>query len=259
MMGKWWKRKRKLTASGFFPFFGVISTLRYLRILLEDCQRYEDALQYLSNLDSYRAVEALKKYGKMLVTSRPEETTALLMRLCTPSADDSPSSSHLNAYDSGDSVNDGAGSEAGGSGSGLSSDPRPPAKPADFIHLFAQQPRALMVFFEYVLNSGPEPLSENILYTTLLELYLTSKLTDNVDPMAPNRAVWQMSPVGGRLQGEGEGAGHGGAPAVSAEYNDRLDKAFALLRKGWCAGGEPKYVLLSTHLPLPPLSLIFGE
>ena len=54
-----------------------------------------------------------------------------------------------------------------------------------------------MVFFEYVLNSGPEPLSENILYTTLLELYLTPKLTDSVDPMAPNRAVWQMSPVGG--------------------------------------------------------------
>ena len=181
----------------------------YLRILLEDCQRFEDALNYLSNLSSPRAVEALKKYGKMLVTSRPEETTALLMRLCTPTEDESR-------------------------------EPSPPAKPADFIHLFAQQPRALMVFFEYVLNSGPEPLSENILRTTLLELYLTNKLTDSVDPMAPNRAVWQQ--VSPRAQGpSGSGAAAAREAEMTQEYGDRLDKAFALLRGGWPAGGEPKY------------------
>ena len=174
----------------------------YLRILLEDCQRYEDALHYLSNLKSHKAVEALKKYGKMLVTSRPEETTALLMRLCTPTSDE----------DVGDA---------------------PSAKPADFIHLFAQQPRALMMFFEYVLNTGPEPLSENTLYTTLLELYLTNKLTDNVDPMAPNRAVWQMSPVGGTKEHKDK--------EFSAEYTERLEKAIALLKKGWPIGSEPKY------------------
>jgi hypothetical protein len=182
----------------------------YLRILLEDCQRYEDALTYLSNLSSHRAVEALKKYGKMLVTSRPEETTALLMRLCTPGGNSSEQEFGASSH--------------------------PPAKPADFIHLFAQQPRALMVFFEFVLNSGPEPLSENILYTTLLELYLTSKLTDNLDPMAPSRPVWQqMSPVVG---GSGGGAKE---EDVSAEYKDRLEKAFALLKKGWSIGDDPKY------------------
>ena len=182
---------------------------------------------------SPRAVEALKKYGKMLVTSRPEETTALLMRLCTQDAMESASGSVASSHE--------------GSSSSLGC---PPAKPADFIHLFASQPRALMLFFEYVLNSSAEPLSENILYTTLLELYLTDRLTDSdaVDPLSPNRAVWQMSPVGGRKGETPEDGSKADATSSarmdaqkSVEYGERLDKALALLKRGWPTGGEPKY------------------
>lgn len=182
------------------------------------------------------------------MTSRPEETTALLMRLCTQDAMDSASGSVASSHDG----------AAGSSSLGC-----PPAKPADFIHLFASQPRALMLFFEYVLNSSAEPLSENILYTTLLELYLTTRLTDSdaSDPLAPNRAVWQMSPMGGRkgeaLPGDGSKADATSSAwrmdaQKSAEYGERLDKALALLKRGWPTGGEPKYdaenALVVSHL-----------
>jgi len=177
----------------------------YLRILLEDCQRYEDALHYLSSIDSKDAVDSLKKYGKMLVTSRPEETTALLMRLCTPGAQQGES-------------------------------PHAAAQPSDFTHLFAEQPRALMVFFEYVLNSGAEPSSEGTLYSTLLELYLTPKLSESVtDPMAPSAPVWQDSPSAAVKQQQ--------RLANAKEYPERLEKALALMKRGWPTGGsvKPKY------------------
>jgi hypothetical protein len=64
---------------------GVLA--RYLDVLVEDCGQYEEALAYIDGLPSAQAAEALQKYGKMLVNHKPEQTTALLMRLCTPSHD----------------------------------------------------------------------------------------------------------------------------------------------------------------------------
>lgn len=56
-------------------------------MLVEDCAQYEEALAYIDGLPGLQAAEALQKYGKMLVNHKPEQTTALLMRLCTPAHD----------------------------------------------------------------------------------------------------------------------------------------------------------------------------
>jgi vacuolar protein sorting-associated protein 11 len=55
----------------------------YLKILLEDLGDYENALRYVNTLPFPHAERTLKEYGKSLVTNMPEETTDLLMRLCT--------------------------------------------------------------------------------------------------------------------------------------------------------------------------------
>jgi len=55
----------------------------YLKILLEDLNNYQKALDYISTLDFYEAESCLKSYGKILVANLPQETTNLLMKLCS--------------------------------------------------------------------------------------------------------------------------------------------------------------------------------
>ena len=48
----------------------------YLKILLEDLGRYEEALQYITGLSLYESTVTLRQYGKVLVEHKPAETTA---------------------------------------------------------------------------------------------------------------------------------------------------------------------------------------
>ncbi|KAJ9551538.1 hypothetical protein OSB04_015583 [Centaurea solstitialis] len=55
----------------------------YLKILLEDLGRYEEALQYISSLEPSQAGVTVKEYGKILIEHKPTETIKILMGLCT--------------------------------------------------------------------------------------------------------------------------------------------------------------------------------
>ncbi|KAK9842420.1 hypothetical protein WJX84_001767 [Apatococcus fuscideae] len=150
----------------------------YLDILLEDCSGFDEALTYLQTLPASQAASVLQKHGKALINGRPEETTALLMRLCTS-----------------------------GEGPGQGGEPAPvTAQVADFAHLFADRPQALMLLCEFVLNSLRSPPSEALLYHTLLELYLNDGRTTNTGPEgdSPTASVSHQE-----SSSSGEGAGQG--------------------------------------------------
>lgn len=98
--------------------------------------------------------QALQRYGKLLISAAPDDTTALLMDLCMP-----PSRPQANGQ---------ADSEA-----------RYVASVADFAHLYTDRPTRLLYLCEFILfNSSESPPNEQLLYHTLLELYLAEKLVD---------------------------------------------------------------------------------
>jgi vacuolar protein sorting-associated protein 11 len=145
------------------------------KILLEDMHAYDDALNYIRTLDVFEAEELFQKHGKTLVERRPEATTQLLQLLCGCD---------------------------GGWPALESSAPRVRARPADFIHIFVDQPRWLQTFLETVTEvwqmggfegfeettsgdafsdfdmllsgagSKPKVNPEKVVWNTLLELYL---------------------------------------------------------------------------------------
>ncbi|KAG6826409.1 hypothetical protein H0H92_015903, partial [Tricholoma furcatifolium] len=55
----------------------------YLRIQIEDAGNYRDALQYLRKLGTDAAESNLARYGRAMLENLPEETTQLLIDLCT--------------------------------------------------------------------------------------------------------------------------------------------------------------------------------
>ncbi|PFH46708.1 hypothetical protein AMATHDRAFT_7477 [Amanita thiersii Skay4041] len=55
----------------------------YLRIQIEDAGKYKEALRYLRVLGSDAAESNLARYGRALLDSLPDETTQLLIDLCT--------------------------------------------------------------------------------------------------------------------------------------------------------------------------------
>lgn len=56
----------------------------YLEILLEDQGNYDDGIKYVFKLPRRQAADAMKKYGKVLVTHRSRDSTGCLMKLCVP-------------------------------------------------------------------------------------------------------------------------------------------------------------------------------
>ncbi|CEP09879.1 hypothetical protein [Parasitella parasitica] len=55
----------------------------YLDIVIEDMKKYETALVYIKKLGPYEADKNLQKYSKTLLCHLPQETTQLLIELCT--------------------------------------------------------------------------------------------------------------------------------------------------------------------------------
>jgi hypothetical protein len=112
----------------------------YIKILLEDCRNYEEALSYIKVLDRDAAETLLREHGQLLLTQLPTETTDALILLCTrwPVGDDN----HYSA-------------------------------PESFLPFFVEEPSQLQRFLEQLLLSSPSSSnSSSQLFTTLLELYL---------------------------------------------------------------------------------------
>ncbi|KAJ8321881.1 hypothetical protein KUTeg_000352 [Tegillarca granosa] len=124
----------------------------YLRIQLEDIKDYQKALEYIGKLEFAEAEGNLKKYGKMLMSEVPQQTTQLLKRLCT---DYRPTDKPLiDQYEL----------EGGGTAQ------IEKASAEEFIHIFVNNSSKLTEFLEHMVKVQPN--SPNLVYNTLLELYL---------------------------------------------------------------------------------------
>lgn len=124
----------------------------YLKILLEDQEKHTEALNYIGTLDFFEAENNLKKYGKVLVTHIADQTTSLLIRLCTDY-------SHFQRDDG----------EMG----------RVRATPDEFVHIFVSKPHWLTTFLEAVVTRSD---ASPHLFNTLLELYLRNETTQEETP-----------------------------------------------------------------------------
>ncbi|KAJ4483791.1 hypothetical protein J3R30DRAFT_3837727 [Lentinula aciculospora] len=78
--------------AGYFEHAGYLAKKYerhedYLRIQIEDAGRYSEALLYLRKLGMDAAEGNLARYGRALLSNLPEETTELLIDLCTTTLD----------------------------------------------------------------------------------------------------------------------------------------------------------------------------
>eukprot|EP01062_Namystynia_karyoxenos_P035007 TRINITY_DN25649_c0_g1_i1.p1 TRINITY_DN25649_c0_g1~~TRINITY_DN25649_c0_g1_i1.p1 ORF type:complete len:1048 (+),score=476.22 TRINITY_DN25649_c0_g1_i1:93-3236(+) len=185
----------------------------YLLITIEDLQKYREGLDYIRRLDHEAAEAQLQIYGKALVSHLPEETTTLLMEICT------------------EWKHRGPGQEEG---EPCASDPD------EFLPCFVDAPYYLMQFLESVVKNKQHDLAGSrspgtaMVFNTLLELYLTKDL---------KRSIASGS----------QGAAEAGAAEADADgdgYEERKRKALTLLRE---YGDQGKYdrehalVLVQTH------------
>lgn len=108
-----------------------------------------EALEYIGTLPFEDAEIYMKKYGNSLVNELPEQTTDLLKKLCT-------------------------GYPAAEVTSGQLEPQR--ARPEEFIHIYVNQTEFLLDFLDYMVEAQPE--SSNVIYNTLLELYLRREPSD---------------------------------------------------------------------------------
>ncbi|PRW51086.1 vacuolar -sorting-associated 11-like protein isoform A [Chlorella sorokiniana] len=202
----------------------------YLDVLLEDCKRFNEGLEYIKGLPRREAAAALQKYGKALLAAAPVETTAALMVLCLR-------------------------------------DPTDPgtwvANMADFTHLYTDRPEDLQYACVTILNMNPDSPSRQVLYHTLLDLYLSptaSSSSSSTGIAAPGGGAGAAPSSGGGSSAEQAGAGPastassavlpaaaaaggaaegaaGGAAGGSGSQQEALD----LLKRGWASGEAPAY------------------
>lgn len=132
----------------------------YLKIQLEDIKDYQKALAYIGKLEFEPAESNLKQYGKILMSQVPNETTDLLKRLCT---DYRPNDKPLIDQVSLD-------------GGGIGKIQK--AQAEEFIHIFVSNAGKLTEFLEHMIEV--QPASSNLVYNTLLELYLHDMVHEKV-------------------------------------------------------------------------------
>lgn len=124
----------------------------YLKILLEDLGRYEEALQYISSLELSQAGVTVKEYGKILIEHKPAETVDILMRLCTEEPELPKKGASSSAF--------------------ISMLP----SPIDFLNIFVHYPHALLEFLEKYTSKVKDSSAQVEIHNTLLELYLSHDL-----------------------------------------------------------------------------------
>ncbi|KAJ8936386.1 hypothetical protein NQ318_010793 [Aromia moschata] len=123
----------------------------YIKLQIEDHQKYSDVIDYIGNLSFEDAENYMKKYGNILVENVPYESTQLLKRLCT---NYKPNNAPLI-------------SENMISGN---YDVTLKADPEDYMYLFLNNSERLVEFLEHLINEGC--ILSTPVYNTLLEHYL---------------------------------------------------------------------------------------
>eukprot|EP00210_Caulerpa_lentillifera_P001572 g1510.t1 len=177
----------------------------YVDILLEDLGDYDEGIKFVFSLPRKQAADVFKKYGKVLITHKPRDSTGCLMKLCVPEEDEiKQTNDPENKFE---------------------------ASVADFTHLYADRHKDLESLCEFVINIYQglplSPPGESHLYHTLIELYLSEtarflKLeTDQETQMERNRRTGEF--------------GQDWSP------EDKRSTALALLKQGWSPGENSKY------------------
>lgn len=136
-----------------------------LSIMIEDKQQFREAALYVSRLPFESAEQNLRQYGDILMKHNPEETTALIKKICTNYIPEGENDSIM-------------------SSNGMNQYHVDRAEPKHFIHLFGQEPERLIDFLEHLVrNINDVPSS---VHDTLIELYL-GRWQSNSD--APSRIM----------------------------------------------------------------------
>ncbi|XP_062107206.1 vacuolar protein-sorting-associated protein 11 homolog [Humulus lupulus] len=186
----------------------------YLKILLEDLGRYDEALQYISSLEPSQAGVTIKEYGKILIEHKPVETIEILMRLCTEDGESTKREGSNVAY--------------------LSMLP----SPVDFLNIFIHHPESLMDFLEKYTDKVKDSPAQVEIHNTLLELYLSNDLNFPSILQAENDVdLSLMVKSGTRVLSRAESNGK----AVDASKNltkendllERQKKGLQLLKNAW--------------------------
>ncbi|WVZ17151.1 hypothetical protein V8G54_010133 [Vigna mungo] len=179
----------------------------YLKILLEDLGSYEEALEYISSLESSQAGMTIKEYGKILIEHKPVETIQILIRLCTEDGDRGRSN-----------------------GAYMSMLP----SPVDFLSIFIHHPQSLMDFLEKYTNKVNDSPAQVEIHNTLLELYISNEL--NFPSMSQvNDGGNYLNGVSAKTmsaQSNGNTANHK-SPAQGKDLLERHKKGLHLLKSAW--------------------------
>ncbi|QCE04780.1 hypothetical protein DEO72_LG8g2820 [Vigna unguiculata] len=179
----------------------------YLKILLEDLGSYEEALEYISSLESSQAGMTIKEYGKILIEHKPVETIQILIRLCTEDGDR-------------------------GRSNGVYMSMLP--SPVDFLSIFIHHPKSLMDFLEKYTNKVNESPAQVEIHNTLLELYISNEL--NFPSMSQvNDGGNYLNGVSAKTmsaQSNGNTANHKSS-AQAKDCLERHKKGLQLLKSAW--------------------------
>lgn len=145
----------------------------YIKLQIEDHQKYADVIDYISNLDFKDAELYMKKYGHILIQHAPYESTEFLKNLCTN-------------YKPQDRLLVSEGMLNGGFEIPQRSDPE------DYIHLFLNNSERLVDFLEYLISEGC--VLSTPVYDTLLEhyLYVWENLENEMDKTRLSQKILKL-------------------------------------------------------------------
>lgn len=143
-------------------------------ILIEDQKRYEDAVDYISNLTYNEAEKNIVKYGNLLMTQVPQKLIVLLKKLCTDFIAKKCDESTMRGDNA---IEENVALGFDGYRNGGFSDENERSTPEDFIHFFDDS-KQLIDYIEYLIRNLPT--CSKFLYNSLIEHYLTLwKIADN--------------------------------------------------------------------------------
>ncbi|KAJ4827545.1 Vacuolar protein sorting-associated protein 11 [Turnera subulata] len=183
----------------------------YLKILLEDLARYDEALQYIRGLEPSQAGVTIKEYGKILIEHKPVETIEILMRLCTEDGEPANKRSSSSAY--------------------LSMLP----SPVDFLNIFVHHPQSLMDFLEKYTDKVKDSPAQVEIHNTLLELYLSNDLNFPSISQASNGIDPSLRASSMRTKSESNRKVSAGNKGTNLEKDrmERCQKGLRLLKSAW--------------------------
>uniref|UniRef100_A0A5B7BMH6 Vacuolar protein sorting-associated protein 11 homolog n=1 Tax=Davidia involucrata TaxID=16924 RepID=A0A5B7BMH6_DAVIN len=190
----------------------------YLKILLEDLGRYEEALQYISGLEPSQAGVTVKEYGKILIEHKPVDTIEILMRLCTDEGEAARRGTSNSTY--------------------ISMLP----SPVDFLNIFIHHPQSLMDFLEKYTSKVKDSPAQVEIHNTLLELYLSNDL--NFPSMSKANSggdhdLRAERPLGGAVMARADSNGKliSDRKDLNREKDcqERLQNGLRLLKSAWPA------------------------